>query len=376
MAALGHALLQKGHRVSAVVPAQSPGRQLLAPLGIAVFDCPTHAAPSRPFSLSVNYAANLLRNGYWHGPTVAKRLGAWQELLDALRPDLLVADHAPAALLATRGAAYPKAAIGNGFTLPPLGSPMPSLQPWLPVPESHLRALEEQWLAAVNAALPTGTLPLASVAGLFDGIERLFCIEPELDHYTPQPGQDYLGAIQPDQPLPAPPWGDERTGIFVYLPAQNRFLTSVLHTLRELRLPTLAYITGASGLAEAEPAGSSITYLSGLVDLNKVASRCRLAILHGGTLSVSQLLRQGVKVLICPQDLEKALLAQRLTAQHLAFALNWFSPDDNQPATKINVVLDAPTPSGLTAFVQRHQPVPDAQPVLRAADRLQALLTS
>jgi UDP:flavonoid glycosyltransferase YjiC (YdhE family) len=374
MAALGGELLRRGWRVSAIIPARSPGRRMLEPLGVEVLDAPEHAAPPHSFPVSINYAANLLRNGYWHGPTLAKRLAGWRGMLDRLNPDLLVADHAPAALLASRRMACTRAAIGNGFTLPPMHSPMPCLQPWLPFSEGRLADVEHSFLATLNPILEDmGISPLSKVSSLYDGVERFLCIEPELDHYPMRKEENYLDAIEPEAGLPTIPIESEESPVFVYLSAHNRFLNSVLSALRIRKIPTIAYISGTTGLAETEQPGSSIRFLNRLIDLRKLAAHCRLAIIHGGTFTTSLLLKQATKVLICPQDLEKALLAHRLMERDLAWATNWFSVDDNQPEAKLDDILMSPPPEGLAPFSARYRDWEPGSNVTQIVDRLEKL---
>jgi hypothetical protein len=328
---------------------------MLEPLGFEVFDTPEHSPPPHPFPVSINYATNLLRNGYWHAETATRRLAGWRALLDRLRPDLLVADHAPAALLASRGAQYPRAALGHGFTLPPLCNPMPGLQPWFQIPEPRLIDEEGRLLDTMNsAAQASGIPPLECVASLFDGVERFLCIEPELDHYPVREEGTYLGTLNPDLDLPAPSADLGDSLVFVYLSAKNRFTSPLLSSLRRREIPTLAYIAGGGELAEAEPPGSCIRYLSGLMNLQQVASRCRLAVIHGGTLSASLFLKQSVRLLICPQDLEKSLLGWRLVERGLAWSLNWFSADGNQSEVRLDEALSSPPPPGLAGFAARH----------------------
>lgn len=331
MAALGERLVQRGFRVSAVVPVSSQGRRMLEPMGIQVIDAPVTKAPNGSFPLSINYTANLLRNGYWHSQTVSQRIGDWQRLLAYLQPNLLICDHAPAALLASRDAAYPRAALGNGFTLPPRDTPMPSLQPWFPIPKKRLSDIDRVFLGVVDPILSERALPpLGRVDALFDGMDRWLCIEPELDHYPIRQDDTYRGAIDPPAALvsgDAPPW--DGAEVFLYMASNNRFLGSVLQWLQRRKLPTLAYISGDSASLKAEyPESSHLHYLKSLVDLKQISAQCRLIVTHGGTLTASQVLKQGGMLLICPQDLEKALLAKRLADRKLARGLNWFAPDE------------------------------------------------
>jgi UDP:flavonoid glycosyltransferase YjiC (YdhE family) len=375
MSALGREFLQRGWRVSAIVPARSPGRRMLEPLGVEVLDAPEYATPPHSFPVSINYAANLLRNGYWHGPTLARRLTGWRGLLDRLKPDLLVADHAPAALLVSRRMDCAVAAIGNGFTLPPMHSPMPCLQPWFPFSEGRLADVEHRFLATLNPILEDmGISLLSKVSSLYDGVERLLCIEPELDHYSIRKEENYLDAIEPEAGLPTAPIESEESPVFVYLSAHNRFLNSVLSALRIRKIPTIAYISGTTGLAETELPGSSIRFLNRLIDLRKLAAHCRLAIIHGGTLSTSLFLKHATKVLICPHDLEKALLAHRLMERDLAWATNWFSVDDDQPEAKLDTILELPPPSGLATFAARYRERKPGTNVPQIVDRLEQLV--
>jgi UDP:flavonoid glycosyltransferase YjiC (YdhE family) len=353
IAALGDAFRRRGHHVTAIVPNIERSRQVLSPLGIDVVELPSHRAPPRSFPLSINYSANLLRNGFWHGPTVASRVETWRGLLNRLEPDFLFCDHAPGALLASRGANYARAAIGTGFTLPPLSTPMPSVQPWFPIPVDRLADADRVFLGTVNPVLRQAGLPaLARVASLFHGVQRFLHVEPELDHYPIRPDETYSGAIEPPPSLSLPPLPPESDGgVFVYLSATNRFLEPVLNVLKARNVRVDAYIAGKPSAPDTSVQAPNIHYLPTPVDLKRVAVRCRLAITHGGTLSASMLLRRGAKLLVCPEDLEKALFGKRLVDRKLAYSCNWFAPDADDAAATLGNVLDSiQPPSGLAAF--------------------------
>lgn len=372
IAALGAALRGRGHKVSAITPTQGAVRGVLGPLGIEVLEVPASQPPWRSFPLSVNYSANLLRNGYGHAPSLGRHLAGWEQALRSARPNLLIADHAPAALLASRGAAYPRVAIGQGFTLPPLADPMPSLQPWLTLPEARLAVADRAFVTAVNEALqPMGVPPLVQVSDLFEGVERLLCIEPELDHYEVRADGDYLGAITPEQALPPHAADGAEPRVFVYLGAGNPFLEPVLAALGATGQPSLAYIPGRDA-ATPEPAATGIRYLTGPMDLRTLTARCRLAILHGGALTVSFFLKRGIQVWVCPQDLEKALLGWRLKDRGLGDALNWFAARPDSLEDPLKAILAADPPPTLGAFCARYRS--QTSPVEKITDRLEERL--
>ncbi len=359
IASLGDAFARRGHRVTAIVPNAGPWRQLLAPLGIDVVELPSNPAPQRSFPISLNYTANLLRNGFWHGPTVASRLDTWRALLNRLEPDLLVLRSC-----ARRVAGEPRGAIregGDGDRVHAAAALDADAHACSRGFESRLIVLRTRigisWTPSIRFSEQAGLAVLPTVASLFDGVERFLYVEPELDHYPSRSGDTYLGGIEPAQSLflpELPPESDR--GVFVYLSATNRFLEPVLNALegaggsggRVHRRQRLSDI----GTSVQAP---DIRYLHTPVDLKRVAGRCRLAITHGGTLSASLLLKRGAKLLVCPEDLEKAVLATRLEQKKLAYSFNWFAPGVDHVATVVGKVLDStraperPAPHSLRA---------------------------
>lgn len=375
IAALGKEFRRRGLRVTAVVQSGCRGLQILSSIGIDVVELQTRQAPERSFPLSVNYTANLLRNGYWHGETVARRIESWRELISRLRPDLLFCDHAPSALLASRGASLARAAMGTGFTIPPLSSPMPNIQPWFPIPAERLAEADAALLETVNPVLEQEKLtPLETAASLFDDVERFLCVEPELDHYEIRPDMAYWGTIAPSPSVQFP---DTLSGgeysVFLYMSSTNRFLRPVLNALSELGIRVLAYVAeSAESEGEGPVQAPNIRYLRSWVDLREVAARCSLTITHGGTLSSSLLLMNGAKLLICPADLDKAVLGAQLQKRHLAHSLNWFAPDVENVRAVIERILDSPPLPNVASFSARHSGMPAGENVRRIVNRCEA----
>ena len=70
------------------------------------------------------FADVLMPAGYGDANMLGSLLNAWRSIFDLVRPDVVIADFAPTALLAANVLAIPTLAMGNGFCNPPL--PWPS----------------------------------------------------------------------------------------------------------------------------------------------------------------------------------------------------------------------------------------------------------
>jgi hypothetical protein len=78
-----------------------------------------------PFS----FADILLGSGYGDARTLTSLLEGWIRIFERWRPDLVVADSAPTALIAARILRIRRATYANGFALPPRVSPLPAFPP-------------------------------------------------------------------------------------------------------------------------------------------------------------------------------------------------------------------------------------------------------
>src|SRR3546814_14121331 len=86
-----------------------------------------------------------------------------------LRPDVVVGDFSPTLNLAARGR-VPSIVVGNGYTIPPGGRPMPPIRPWQPALEAFSVTHEAELLATAHAALAArGAAPLGHPADALDG---------------------------------------------------------------------------------------------------------------------------------------------------------------------------------------------------------------
>lgn len=315
-----------GHDVVAAVKDLSRAEQVFGRHDIKVLQAPAWSVPERSFPVSVNYAQNLLRNGYWYVPALTGNLKAWLNLFDIWLPDLVFANHSPTALLAARSVGIPRAAVGSGFILPPPLSPMPSLQPWFPIPQKVLEAREKEVLDRINLTLKAlGFNVIERVADLFEGAETFLTTFPELDHYGPRSGVRYWGQTLSSGNGIGSTW-EKREGkkLFVYLHYRYTFLREIFDQIRKLDLPTLAFIRDMPEKAVEILGGRNIEFSFSPVDLEKAAEQSDFVITHGGVNTSSFLLLSGKPLLILPEHLEQCLWAYRVTEQKLGLMVSWF----------------------------------------------------
>ena len=100
--------------------------------GYRLLQAPRWNLPSNPAirKIPTHSFADVMRLiGYGRGPALAPRLTAWESIIDEVRPDLVVGDFSPTLNLAARGR-VPRIVIGNGYTIPPAGRPLPPIRPW------------------------------------------------------------------------------------------------------------------------------------------------------------------------------------------------------------------------------------------------------
>jgi hypothetical protein len=197
-------LAMAGAAVTAAVKDLSAGR-VLAEAGIDVVQAPVwpvlfYSAARRGSVSSATFIDSLAGFGLADAATLSSLLAAWLRLFALVKPDLVVADYAPAAALATRGR-LPLATVGPGYSSPP------STLERLPLLHHYAPPVwqEAAVLAAANQALANCSIrPLTRIGEIFQADAVAITNFPVLDPYRAYRAMPARGPFFDTPPLARP----------------------------------------------------------------------------------------------------------------------------------------------------------------------------
>lgn len=312
---LAHGLVARGHGVTlALKDVRLPARQALTP-GITVLAAPLTPQAGAGGSPPVNYADVLRVSGFAEARDVAARLNVWQGLFSLVRPDVLVADHAPTALLAAQLAEIPHLSIGNGFAIPPTVHPWPLIRSWEAVSDQVLTAAEarlDRVLDEAQRALGhTRTVRVRDLFGAHDILDTF----AELDHYGARPDGRYVGPIgSVPQALRVAWQSREGPKVLAYLRPAVPGFQSILQALARLDAEVLCIAPGMKPEMAKRCATRRLRIALTPVDLSPLLENADLAIGYGNSGFSTQALLEGVPIAMRPRHVEQALFAHRVEA--------------------------------------------------------------
>ena len=312
---LAQGLVARGHGVTLVLKdVRLPGGQGPAP-GITVLPAPLTPQAGAGSSPPANYADVLRVSGFADAGDVAARLYAWQGLFSLVRPDVLVADYAPTALLAARLASIPHLSIGNGFAIPPDLAPWPSIRPWETVTNQALTTAEARLDCVLDAAQKalghTTTVRMRDLFGAHDILDTF----AELDHYGARTQGRYVGPIvSVPQSLRVAWQSREGPKVLAYLRPAVPGFTAVLQALACLDAEVLCVAPGMKPEMAKRCATRRLRIALTPVDLAPLFEHANLAVGYGNSGFSTQALLAGMPLAMRPRHVEQALFAHRVEA--------------------------------------------------------------
>jgi UDP:flavonoid glycosyltransferase YjiC (YdhE family) len=352
---LARALRDAGHDVHWVVAHPAVVGDFIAREGFNWL-----AAPSIPEQMRqgppLTYADILLRYGYAHAPSLFGLTGGWREAMRLSGAQLVLADHAPTAVLAARTLNMPVMLFSNGFTVPPRVSPLPNMRPWQTIPESTIRELDHAALASVNATLTRfGAAQLPHLANLFDVTEETMVTFPELDHYSDRGPARYWGSLPSAGGGATVTWpGGGAKKLFAYLRPEIKCHELVLAALKALAQPAAIYCPGLAPDVLARNAAPHLCFLDRPADLDQMVREADVAITYASLATTTAFLLAGKPLLMFPSHLEQFLVARRVVEMGAGLLVNPEDPPGDIAAALRNLLYNPGQRMNAEAFASKY----------------------
>lgn len=260
------------------------------------------------------YPDDLLPCGYANPDDLSAQVRCWRSLYDLVRPDALLTQAAPTALLAARGMKFKTAQLGRSYDVPPLDSPMPPLRYWEEPDKKNMQAREDAVLKNINEALES--LKLSKLKRFRDMMETdmtFLCTIAELDHYPERKGVEYYGPFVKTDSGESYSWNKGAAKrILAYIRPNGAGFESCLKALASLP-PDHDIIVAAPGIPEGvrkKLSRDNLGIIDGPVRLDKLLPDCDLAVSHGSAGICCALALAGVPMLMLPGHVEQLMFAR------------------------------------------------------------------
>jgi UDP:flavonoid glycosyltransferase YjiC (YdhE family) len=383
-------LRERGHAVSWGVAQPQQAARLLPQAGFEWLAAPTMPEQKRA-GAPLNYADILLRCGYAAPDSLLGLVVAWRGLFSLTQAQVVVADHAPTAILAARTLGLPVMLFGGGFFCPPPQSPTPVMRAWQPMPQARLQALDDLALASINAVLAQlQQPPLRCIAELFAVAENTLLTFPELDHYEQRGPAKYWGNLPaavaeppcwPSTQNDTPPAQSETQPVpqrlFVYLRRELAHYTAALAALAQLAdaraVHILIYIPDLDAATRARYTTPSVMFADGPVDLNQVAKDADAALTYASPAASCAFLLAGKPLLMLPGQLEQFVLARRVEQMGAGRLVNPEDAPGNLVARLTDILTHSVYRQNAQAFATKYAAFDQAKVEQNIALRIEEL---
>lgn len=307
-------LRERGHSILMAVRDLANTEIIFGDTDIPAVQAPILSNRSPDAVVKVYSYAQLLHNmGFADRDGLLGRVKAWRYLYDSYRPDLVLFDHSPTAMLAFLSRDARQVFCGNGFFLPPLQAPLPAMRYWEPVSRDQLVAAEKPVLDCVNSVLHAlGEPPLPALWHLFERAVPIMRTVRELDHYPNREGLEYHGMVSAGEFGTTPQWPPgEGPRLFGYLyPFQT--LPALLQHINEEAYRCLIYAPALNDEIKRGCQSETLRFVPEPLAIRQVCAECDVGITCGSFGTTASILLAGKPVLVLPLDLEKFMVARRV----------------------------------------------------------------
>jgi len=369
-------LKAKGYSVQFIVSDIVTAQLLLADDNIDFIQAPLFFQRIHKPAALLSYSDILLNHGFGDARSLLARINAWRTLYRLTKPDLILHDHSPTALLASRLLSIPRALYGAGFFVPPSTVPLPSFRPWVAVKKQQLLDRDSRVLSVINHVLTQlDQPPLEVLNDLFDVEENFLCTLSELDHYPERQDVRYWGPRFNTAQGVTPHWlPTDGKKVFVYVHSYYPHLERLLRDIQLCGYSCLVYSPGISSELVRKYRCETVDFSDKPLRMDVVVKECQLIICNSGLGMVSASLLAGIPMLLLPIHAEQFIVARR--AADLKAAL-YDVPENKKCQFKKQIKLlmeDSGFITAARAFAARYQDINLVDQQKQVVERCEALM--
>ncbi|MDO9113196.1 MAG: hypothetical protein Q7U63_05305 [Polaromonas sp.] len=290
------------------------------------------SAPSTNQASPKSWPELLLSLGYGDSAQLTGAVKAWLSVLKCLKPDIVLADYAPALLAAARVAGIPSLEVGGGFCVPPL---LLGVQHFPGVKGGDRSAMDQAASALTSAFNQAFQFcgsdeRMTSLSAMASWpVQRIVISPVQLDHYGQRAGVVYAGFLGAPEageesaalPVVQPQWpvkemseinGNQSARVLGYLKPETPGLQALIAQLRAAHIT--AYLVVPQSSSPQIGHQGSVTVVNQLVDLPRALQQADIYLSNGGLHGVGLALQAGCWPLVLPMQAEQVAMARTLVA--------------------------------------------------------------
>ena len=372
---LAAALHERGHRVFLAARDLQVAHGLLGDSGLELLPAPFWTGKVGGLPPAASFPEVLLRVGYLDPSVLDALVRGWRNLFALTGCELVVAEHAPTAMLAANIDRRPRVLMGTGFTVPPAAAPMPALEAGRSPPAQRLANAERAVLDSLNeVCVRFSHPPFACVSDFLTARDTFLCTVAELDHYQSRRGPaEYLGPLSFAGHFETPEW-PEAPGprVFAYLhPGYGQF-GWVAKALADAACPTLLVAPGVRARTISQLSTETLAVRSAPVDIAAAADGAAVVLSHSSHGTVWNVMRRGTPQLLIPAYVEQAALGCNVARSGAALLLGAEEKTDQFHEALSCLTSDPRYRLAAETIARRHAGFDEAEQVARLTVRVES----
>lgn len=304
---IARAVQAEGHEPVFVVRNLVEPWPVLKESGFPVIQAPVWQARPRPksFVFKASSMADIIAwQSFDNADDLSVMVQAWQNVIELVRPDLIISDYSPTLNLAAHGV-DPVFIIGDGFTLPPHDLETFPILRDAPNPVEQDRVFD----VVCEVQRRRGRPPLKALPQVFEGAARFVCTYPELDPYRATRSEPAIGPFEVG--LPPADLPNEQS-FFAYIASDFKRFKPAVMGIGESRWPGSTYIRRVPRNAVKYLTQKGKAVYRNPAPMAEVLKQNRAILHHGGVGTTEQALAVGRPQVLLTRHMEQMLTGRAL----------------------------------------------------------------